>query len=115
MPQLSIENDKLLEVVEEFRLLGVIFMSNLSWQANTDKMCQSAYARLWMLRRLKKLGASVTDMLDVYNKQIRCVLELAVAVWEPGLTLAENKQIERVQKSALMLFWGIHTRVTVMH
>ena len=45
-------------------------------------------------------------MLDAYNKQMRCVLELAVAVWEPGLTLAENKQIERVQKCALYVILG---------
>ena len=42
---------------------------------------------------MRKLGASKNDMLDVYNNQIRCVLEMAVAVWVPGLTLAENKQI----------------------
>ena len=59
-----------------------------------------------MLKRLKKLDASKIDMLDVYNKQIRCVLEMAVAVWVPGLTLAENKQIERVQKCALYVIMG---------
>ena len=106
MPQLSIENDTLLDVVEEFKLLGLVFKSNLSWQANTDQMCKKAYARIWMLRRLKKLGASRIDMLDVYNKQIRCVLELAVSVWVPGLTLAENYQIERVQKCALYVIMG---------
>ena len=64
-------------------------------------MCQKGYLRLWMIRRLKRLGASRTDMLDVFYKQIRCVLELAVAVWTPGLTQAESAQIERVQKCAL--------------
>ena len=59
-----------------------------------------------MLRRLKKLGANHTDMLDVYCKQIRCVLELAVVVWTPGLTKAERNQIERVQKCALHVILG---------
>jgi hypothetical protein len=59
-----------------------------------------------MLRRLKKLGASKTEMIDVYFKQIRCVLELAVAVWTPGLTKAESNQIERVQKCALHVIVG---------
>ena len=45
-------------------------------------------------------------MLDVYNKQIRCVLELAVAVWTPGLTKQEGYQIERVQKCALHVILG---------
>ena len=95
-----------LEVVEEFKLLGLIFQSNLKWQANSDAMCKKAYARLWMLRRLKELGASSTEMLDVFHKQIRCVLEMAVAVWEPALTKAQSKQLERVQQCAFYIIMG---------
>ena len=43
-----------------------------------------------MLKRLNKLCASQSEMIDVYNKQIRCVLELAVALWTPGLTLVQQ-------------------------
>ena len=78
----------------------------MSWQANTDNMCRNGYARIWMLRRLRRLGASRTDMLDVYYKQIRCVLEMAVVVWTPGLTKSESVQIERVQKCALHVILG---------
>ena len=59
-----------------------------------------------MFRRLKSLGANCDELLDVYDKQIRCVLELAVAVWEPGLSQIESKQIERVQKSAFSIIMG---------
>ena len=106
MPQLTIDGQQNLEVVEEFRLLGVIFQSNLSWQANTDLICQKGYSRLWMLKRLKKLGANALELTDVYYKQIRCVLELAVAVWTPGLTIAQTNQIERVQKCTLHVILG---------
>ena len=98
MPRLSIDTNSNLEVVEDFCLLGIHFQNNMSLQSNTDKMCRNGYSRIWMLRRLRKLGASHTDMLDVYFKQIRCVLEMAVVVWTPGLTKAESVQIERVQK-----------------
>ena len=87
-------------------LLGLIFQSNLKLQANSDAMCKKAYARLWMLRRLKKLGASSSEMLDVFYKQIRCVLEMAVAVWESGLTKAQSKQLERVQQCAFYIIMG---------
>ena len=96
MPKIEIQAGSILEVVEEFKLLGVVIQSNLKWHSNTDYMCQKGYARLWMLRRLKGLGASTEEMLDVYEKQIRCVLELAVAVWQPGLTKQEAGQLERV-------------------
>ena len=105
-PQLSLDGITLLEVVEEFRLLGINFQSNLSWQSNTEIMCNKGYSRIWMLRRLSKLGANTDDMLNVYNKQIRFILELAVPVWTPGLTKQEIYQIERVQKCALHVILG---------
>ena len=61
---------------------------------------------MWMLRRLKHLGASKTEMMDVYSRQVRCVLEMVVAVWEPGLTKAQGQQLERVQKCAFYVVLG---------
>ena len=40
------------------------------------------------------------DLLDVYQKQVRSILEMAVPVWEPGLTKEESMQIEMVQNIA---------------
>ena len=45
-------------------------------------------------------------MLDVYQKQVRSVLELAVPVWQAGLTQQEVKQIERVQRTAFYIILG---------
>jgi hypothetical protein len=33
----------------------------------------------------------------VFYKQIMCVPVMAVTVWEPSLTQAQSKQLERVQ------------------
>ena len=59
-----------------------------------------------MIRRLKNLGANSEELLDVYMKQVRSVLELAVPVWQPGLTQLETQQIERVQKCAMHIILG---------
>ena len=59
-----------------------------------------------MLRRLKVLGATESELLDVYDKQVRSVLELAVPVWQPALTLKESNQIESVQKTAFCIILG---------
>ena len=83
--------------------MKVLIMSDLSWKSNTSKMCQTAYTRLWMLRRLKPLGASDEELLDIYDKQIRCIVEYAAPVWTSGLTLAESNQLERVQKAAFAI------------
>ena len=47
-----------------------------------------------------------SEILDVYFKQVRSVLELAVPVWEPALPIHEVKQIERIQKCALAIILG---------
>ena len=95
-----------LEVVESFKLLGVIIRSDLKWCDNTDIICHKGYSRLWMLRRLKGLGATTDVMLDVYQKQVRSVLEMAVPVSHPAITQEETKQIERVQKCAFYIIFG---------
>ena len=99
-------NNKELEVVEETTLLGVIIRSDLSWGSNTSYMVHRANKKLWCLRRLKKLGASTNDLVDVYVKQVRSILEFAVAVWHPGLTNEDRLRIERVQKSAFGIILG---------
>ena len=101
-PVINVGSEKL-EMVEELKLLGVTIQSNLNWQTQTNNMCQKAYIRLWMLRRLKPLGASLTELIEVYRTQIRCLLEFAVPVWNAGLTRAQENQIERVQKCSLAI------------
>ena len=59
-----------------------------------------------MIKRLKNLGASVSQMLDVYVKQVRSILELAVPAWQSSLTISEKLKIERVQKCALKIIFG---------
>ena len=65
-----------LEVVEEIRLLGIIVRSDLKWHSNSENLVQKSNKRLWMLRRLSKLGATREDQVDVFIKQIRSVFQL---------------------------------------
>ena len=106
MPRLSLEPSTNLTVVESCKLLGVVLQSNLKWNENTDCICAKGYDRIWMIRRLKLLGATNDELVDVYNKQVRSVLEMAVAVWSPALTLCQVAQIERVQKTACAVILG---------
>ena len=61
---------------------------------------------MWILRRLKNHGAEIKDLKDVYFKQIRSILELAVPAWHPGLTVKNSMDIERVQRAALHIILG---------
>ena len=78
----------------------------MRWVSNTQNMTSKANKRLWILRRLKHLGANHEDLLEVYTKQIRCVLELAVPAWQSSISQAEKTTIERVQKCAAHIILG---------
>ena len=108
MPRLTLsgEGEEFLQIVENMKLLGVQLRSDMRWCDNTDYICKKGFSRLWILRRLKGLGANQNELIDVYQKQVRPVLELAVPVWQSGITKSEKNQIERVQKCALYVILG---------
>ena len=99
-------NGNQLDVVEEMRLLGVIVRSDMTWKSNTEHMVLKAYKKLWIMRRLKKLGANEEELKDIYIKQVRSVLELAVPAWQGAITQAERNEIERFQKAAHHIILG---------
>ena len=65
-----------------------------------------AYAKIWMLRRLKRMGASQTAMLLIYYRHVRSILEFGVPAWNGALTVKEAAMIERVQRVAVKLIFG---------
>ena len=85
------------------KLLGVIITNDLKWDENTDFITKKAFSRLWIIRRLKKLGASRKALLDIYTKNVRSVLEYASVVWSSSITKKNTAQIERVQKAAFAI------------
>ena len=68
-PEIKLGNTEI-EVVEEIKLLGLTIRSDLKWTTNTQNMILKANKRLWMLHRLKNLGAKDEDLLEMYVKQI---------------------------------------------
>ena len=95
-----------LDVITETKLVGVIISDDLKWQRNTDYICQRARTKLLTLRRLMKLNFYLLHILDVYTKEVRSLLELAVPVWHSGLNKLQSAQIERVQKTAFRIILG---------
>ena len=75
-------------------------------EKNTENIVKRAYAKLTMLRRLKRMGADSKILKLVYYRHIRSILEFGVPVWNGALTINESKQIERVQKIAIHIIYG---------
>ena len=105
MPEFTLEGQQI-ELVSDVKLLGLHISSNMKWKRNTDIMIKKASQRLWILRRLRSLGARSDSLKDIYIKQIRSVLEFGVPVWQGSITVDEKQDIERVQKCALHIILG---------
>ena len=103
-PELYIDGFKeQLHVITETKLLGVLLTPDLKWAANTEYICKKAYGKMWTLRRMKALDIEPLLILDVYLKEVRSVVELAVPAWHSGLTLRQSTDIERVQRVAVYI------------
>ena len=100
------QDGEIIEVVDEMKLLGIIVRNDLKWHSNTRNIISKCFARMWLLRNLKKFGASEEQMLEVYLQQIRSVAEMACPVWNSGLTQYESRSLERVQRTAVAIMRG---------
>ena len=102
LPKLSIGNEQL-EVVYSTKLLGVIISSDLKWNLHTEYAIKKAKKKLWCLRRLRKLGASITTLLDQYIMIVRNTLEQATPIFSGALSKSNSDDFEDVQKTAFKI------------
>ena len=77
-PEFTIDGSELLSEIKEATILGVKVSSSLCWEAQVQHMVAKASRTVWTLRRMKVLDIEHLVMLEVYMKEIRSVLELAV-------------------------------------
>ena len=93
MPKLNLTVDTKMEVVEEIRLVGFKLWSDLRTTSNTNYIVKRAWKKMWIIRRLKALGASEADMLKVLRDQVLSHLHFASPAWSTLITSQENTQI----------------------
>ena len=106
LPQVSFPGCEPLEVIYETRLLGVIISSNLSWASHVNDITMRATKKLWVLIRFRTLGGTTEQLLTVFQTRVRSTLEFAAPVFNSGLTKDQSRQIEMVQKKALVIILG---------
>ena len=95
-----------LEVVNELKLIGYQLRSDISTVSNTRYILKQAWKRMLVLRRLKALGASEKELLNVLRAQVLSVLQFATPAWSTLITAQESAQIEAVLKTGLYLVYG---------
>ena len=106
IPELSFEGGENVEIVDELKVVGFILRSDMKTCSNTAYLTTKAYKRMWLIRRLKYLRASTTQLIDSLQKQVLSVLWLGAPAWYCLLTLSEKHDIDRVAKVGLKIIYG---------
>ena len=65
-----------------------------------------AFSRLSMITKLKYVGVSLEDLIDVYILYIRSITEYCSVVYHSSITQEESNKIERIQKICLKVILG---------
>ena len=106
VPELDFGGGEDIEIVDELKVVGYILRSDMKTCSNTAYLTAKAYKRMWLIRRLKNLGASTAQLVDSLQKQVLSVLWLGAPAWYCLLTQSEKHDIDRVAKVGLKIIYG---------
>ena len=57
-------------------------------------------------KETERAWANTEELVDIFTKQCRSILEFAVPAWHGAITTVERQDIERVQKVGLLIILG---------
>ena len=98
-PNLYINATTLVQA-SEYKYLGVVITSDLSWRPHITNMCNKTKKLIGLLYRRFNQNSNPSTLLKLYLSFIRPHLEYLSGVWSPHLK-GEVEAIEKVQKYAL--------------
>ena len=87
---------RLLEVVDQYKYLGVVISRDLAWKHHINSVVAKANRMNGFIRRLVKCRDPSTSV-KLYRALVRPVVEYAAPVWYPS-TLAQQLCVEGIQR-----------------
>ena len=69
--------------------------------ARATALPKKAYSRLSMITKLKYVGVSQEDLINIYNLFIRSVTEYCSVSFHLSLTQKQSEKLERIKKTCL--------------
>ena len=104
-----------LSYVHHAKILGIHIQDDLKWDFHVDSICKNAAKRLFMLRKLKRFGLNVKELISIYTCFIRPLLEYTDSIWHSSLTAKQSSMIERIQKRSCRFTLGYKNYTTYNH
>ena len=96
-------NNKYIERQKYVKLLGVWLQEDGGWEKHIRETCKKAYARMSLLTKLKYAGVKRDDLIDIYKKFIRSVLEFCSVAMHGSLSESQSNLLEHCQAVALRI------------
>ncbi|TWW80679.1 putative RNA-directed DNA polymerase from transposon BS [Takifugu flavidus] len=89
-----------IEIVEEYKYLGVHLNNKLDWTHNTDALYKKGQSRLHLLRRLRSFGVCRTLLRTFYDSVVASVIFYAVVCWSCGSSERDRKRLNKLVRRA---------------
>ena len=91
---------KEVEIVEEYKYLGVQLDNRLEWKCNTEYIYKKGQSRLYFLRKLRSFNVC-TKMLHIFYKSVvESAISFAAICWGSSIRTRDLKRINKLIRKA---------------
>jgi len=105
-------NNETVEVVTEYKYLGINVDDQLKFKSHTDHVCKKISQRLRILRQLRKFEVSRKTMKLVYNSLVKSIMTFGLVAWYGCLGTKEKAKIQSIMKTAGKTAYNIKESVS---
>ena len=88
------------EVVEEYKYLGVQLDNRLEWKVNTEYIYKKGQSRLYFLRKLRSFNVCPKMLHIFYKSVVESAISFAAICWGSGIRTRDLKRINKLIKKA---------------
>ncbi|XP_077475191.1 battenin isoform X3 [Stigmatopora argus] len=89
-----------IEIVENFKYLGVHLNNKLDWSTNIDALYKRGQSRLYLLRSLRSFRVCRTLLRTFYNTVVASTVFYAVLCWGCGSTERDRNRLNKLVRRA---------------
>ncbi|TWW55772.1 hypothetical protein D4764_09G0008220 [Takifugu flavidus] len=89
-----------IEIVEEYKYLGVHLNNKLDWTHDTDALYKKGQSHLHLLRRLRSFGVCRTLLRTFSDSVVALVIFYAVVCWSCGSSERDRKRLNKLVRRA---------------
>ena len=93
-------------LADALKIVGFHFGKRPTAEAQVRAVIRKFYARLWILRHLKKARVPNLDILAIYKSMVQPVAKFAAPAYHSLLSAAQTGMLEQLQARAMKIIFG---------